>query len=66
MDVNVLAQYKQKAFAGMSYHTNGVVSWVAGWDFLKKIRLAYGLDYVMSKLNNGGNFVNELQLGLRL
>jgi type IX secretion system PorP/SprF family membrane protein len=68
IDVNVLTQYKQKAFLGLSYHTSGAVSFVAGWDFIKKIRLAYSYDYFynLNPINELLNVAHELQLGFRL
>jgi type IX secretion system PorP/SprF family membrane protein len=68
IDLNVLTQYKQKAFLGLSYHTSGAVSVVAGWDFIKKIRLAYSYDYFynINPINELLNVAHELQVGFRL
>jgi type IX secretion system PorP/SprF family membrane protein len=67
IDLNVLTQYKQKAFLGISYHTSGAVSFVAGWDFIKKIRLAYSYDYFynLDPINELLNVAHEVQLGFR-
>jgi type IX secretion system PorP/SprF family membrane protein len=68
IDLNVLTQYKQKAFLGISYHTSGAVSVVAGWDFIKKIRLAYSYDYFynINPVDELLNVAHEIQLGFRL
>lgn len=65
-DINVLAYFKNKYWAGMTYRTSDAIAFMVGWDILEKFRIGYSYDLTINQLNNVSIGTHEIVLGLML
>ena len=65
-DLNLLATYKDKYWAGFTYRNRDSFAFMMGWDIKKKFRVGYSVDIFPASLTNGSIRSHEFNLGFFL
>lgn len=65
-DLNVLATFRKKFWAGVTYRNRDAFSFMFGWDIKEKIRVGYAYDIVQSQLTSATQQAHEINLGFFL
>ncbi len=62
-DFNLLARYKERYWAGITYRTADAVAFCAGWDIKEKYRVGYSYDRTINQLSSISKGTHEIVLG---
>jgi type IX secretion system PorP/SprF family membrane protein len=65
-DINVLAKYSERYWAGITYRTADAVAFCAGWDIKEKYRVGYSYDRTINQLSSVSRGTHEIVLGFLL
>lgn len=64
-DLNILATFRNKYWAGYTYKGSSAYSFMFGWDIKEKLRIGYAFDIVQSQLSLNQR-AHEINLGIFL
>lgn len=64
IDVNAMADYKNRFSIGISYRNVDAVSGLVTFNFLNYFRIGYAYDYTLSKIQFGGSNTHEVTLSI--
>ncbi len=65
-DFNLLARYKERYWAGITYRTTDAIAFCAGWDIKERYRVGYSYDRTFNQLSSISKGTHEIVLGFLL